>query len=187
MHINAEKWYRWTYFQGRNGDADIKRMDLWAQDGEGEREPNWETSINIYTLSCVKQIASGKMLCSTELSLVLCDDLEAWDVGWGVRREGGPRGRGYMYTYSWFISLCRGNQSKFVKQLYPNWESGVIIEGSVFGWFKFWKDARDWPFWRVKNYIPRLCNFRLQDCSPPSKQKWDAEMTSYIIRPEESK
>jgi len=39
------------------------------------------------------------VLYGTELSLALCNDLEAWDVGWGVRREGGPRGRGYIYTY----------------------------------------------------------------------------------------
>ena len=31
------------------------------------------------------------------LSSVLSDDLERWD---GVGREGGARGRGYMYTYS---------------------------------------------------------------------------------------
>ena len=32
--------------------------------------------------------------------------LEGWDVG---RREGGPRGRGYIYTYSWFPSSYSRN------------------------------------------------------------------------------
>ena len=37
---------------------------------------NWETRFDTYTLSHVKQIYSGNLLCNTELSLVLCDDLE---------------------------------------------------------------------------------------------------------------
>ena len=45
----------------------------------------------MYTLPYVKQIANGKLLYSTELSSVPCDDLE---VG-----GGGLRGREYMYTY----------------------------------------------------------------------------------------
>ena len=44
------------------------------------------------------KIASGNLLYSNrELSSVLCDDLDGWD---GEEWEGGPRGRGYMYTYS---------------------------------------------------------------------------------------
>ena len=43
-----------------------------------------------------------------ELSSVLCDDQEGW--------EGGSRGRGYMYTYSWFMLYDR-NQHNTVKQL----------------------------------------------------------------------
>ena len=31
---------------------------------------------------------------------MLCDDLRGWD---GVGGEGGPRGRGYLYTCSWRI------------------------------------------------------------------------------------
>ena len=33
-----------------------------------------------------------------KLSSALSDDLDGWDGGGGW--EGGPRGRGYMYTYS---------------------------------------------------------------------------------------
>jgi len=43
-----------------------------------------ESSIDIYTPSCGKEIASGKLLYSTgsrELSSVLCDDLEEWNEG----------------------------------------------------------------------------------------------------------
>ena len=56
----------------------------------------------IYTLPCVKQIASGKLLYGhRELSLVLCDDLEGWD--WGevrgrLKREG-------IYVYLWLIHV----------------------------------------------------------------------------------
>ena len=58
--------------------------------GKGDGK-NWENGIDIYTLLCIKQMASGKLLYSKEFSVVLCDDLEGWDVS--------PRGRGYMYTY----------------------------------------------------------------------------------------
>ena len=39
--------------QGRNGDTDIEN-GLMDTAGEGEGGKNWESSIDIYTLSCVK-------------------------------------------------------------------------------------------------------------------------------------
>ena len=50
--------------QGRNTDTNIENRHV---DTVGEREggTNWESSIEIYTLSCVKQIASGKLLDNT--------------------------------------------------------------------------------------------------------------------------
>ena len=61
---------------------------------------NLETRLNINTLPCVKQTASGNLLYmqNRELSSVLCDDLGGQD-GEGRWKEG-PRGRGYMYPYS---------------------------------------------------------------------------------------
>ena len=52
----------------------------------------WEIRIDIYTLPCVTQIASGNLLYSTGSSPALCD-LQEWDRGggsWGGRlnREG---------------------------------------------------------------------------------------------------
>ena len=41
----------------------------------------------------------------------LCNNLE----GWGG--EGGSRGRGYMYTYGWFILMFDRKQQNYVKQL----------------------------------------------------------------------
>ena len=44
-----------------------------------------------------KKISSGKLhCCNTELSWVLCDDLEGSDGD----VEGDIRGKGYMYAYS---------------------------------------------------------------------------------------
>ena len=53
---NPEKWYRWTYFQGSNRDADIKNghVDTVEEGEEGEEGMNWEIGIDINTLSCVK-------------------------------------------------------------------------------------------------------------------------------------
>ena len=38
----------------------------------------------------------------------------------GVGEGGGPRWRGYMYTYSWFMQLYSRNEHNIVKQLYSN-------------------------------------------------------------------
>ena len=77
---------------------------------------NWESSIDIYTLPCVKQIASGKLLCNRELSSVLCDD---HGVEWGGG-EADSGGRRYMHTYGWFMLLYGRNQHNIVKQLSSN-------------------------------------------------------------------
>ena len=53
--------------------------------GEEESRTNGESIINIYTLPCVTQIVSEKLLYNMEPSLVLCDDLERWFGGKGER------------------------------------------------------------------------------------------------------
>ena len=50
---NLEKWYWWTYLQGRNRDSGIENR-LMDTAREGEDETNWEGSIEIYVLQCVK-------------------------------------------------------------------------------------------------------------------------------------
>ena len=50
---NLDKWYWWTYLQGRNRDADIEN-GLVDTAGEGEDGMNWECSIETYTLPYVK-------------------------------------------------------------------------------------------------------------------------------------
>ena len=48
-HIwNLEKWYWWTYLQGRNRVANIENRLVDAV-GEGEDGMNWETGIDLYT------------------------------------------------------------------------------------------------------------------------------------------
>ena len=58
----------------------------------GEEGTNLESSIDIYTLSCVKQIV-GRCYIAQRAQLVLCDDLDRWNGGEG------SRGKGYIYTY----------------------------------------------------------------------------------------
>ena len=38
-------------------------------------------------------------------------------VGWGRRCEGGSNGRGYMYTYGWFMLRFDRKQQNSIKQL----------------------------------------------------------------------
>ena len=61
--------------------------------GEGKSGMNRESSLGIYILLCIKEIAGEKLLYNTESPT--CDDL-------GGRLRGGKegsRGRGYMYKY----------------------------------------------------------------------------------------
>ena len=48
--------------QGRNGDEDVEN-GLVDTVREGDSGTNGESSINIYTLPCVKQIACEKLVC----------------------------------------------------------------------------------------------------------------------------
>ena len=50
--------------QGRNGDSDIEN-GLVNTVGKGESGTNRESSVDIYTLPGVKQIAGKKLLCNT--------------------------------------------------------------------------------------------------------------------------
>ena len=57
---NLEKWYRWAYCKS-GIETQSERMNAWAQ-WEGQGGISWEIRIDIYTLPCVKYIASGKLL-----------------------------------------------------------------------------------------------------------------------------
>ena len=57
---NPEKWYRRTYLQGRNRDADVENGCMTRRWGQGSGM-NWEMGIDIYTLPRVKLMASGKL------------------------------------------------------------------------------------------------------------------------------
>ena len=69
--------------------------------GEGKSGTNGESSIDIYTLSCVRQTANKKLLYNNrEPSLMLCDDLKGWDGGQGGGK-GDSRGRYNSANQSW--------------------------------------------------------------------------------------
>ena len=64
---------------------------------EEEGERNSDDNIETYTFLCVKQIASGNLLCDTGSSNPdLCHNLEEWDG------EGGREG---PYVYLWLIRV----------------------------------------------------------------------------------
>lgn len=75
--------------EGRNRDTDIEKGHVdtgWERAGG----TSWESSPDMYTPSCVNQQLAGSCHTSQELSFVLCDDRDGWDVGAGreVKREG---------------------------------------------------------------------------------------------------
>ena len=67
---NLEKWYRWSYLQGRNRDPDAenKCMDTKGERGGGR---NWEVGTDIYTLLTLrmKWVTNEKWLYSTRNSI----------------------------------------------------------------------------------------------------------------------
>jgi len=83
---NLEKQDWWTYLQGRNGNTDVEHGFV-ATVREAESEMNGESSINIYTLLCVKWIAGEKLLYKTG-SPALC-----WALWWPGGGEWGREGK----------------------------------------------------------------------------------------------
>lgn len=68
---------------------------MWTQWEEGEEGTNWEIRTAVDTLPCVRQPASGNLLCDTgKAAPGLFDDLEGWDAEGGEAQEG----RGHMNT-----------------------------------------------------------------------------------------
>ena len=90
---NLETWYRWTYLQTRNRNADIKKATVSMGQGRNEMG-DWNWRINIYILPCVKQIASGNLLYSSRSSARCPVTTEGWD-GW--RGERSKRKGTYVY------------------------------------------------------------------------------------------
>ena len=64
---NLEKWYRRTYLQGKNTDADVENGCVDGSRGRG----GWDKRrLELtYTLPCITQIASGNLPHSTEISV----------------------------------------------------------------------------------------------------------------------
>lgn len=72
----------------------------WIYKGERRGGTNWDISIDICALPCVKQIASGELAIKhRKLSSILRDDLNGWDVGLGGGGREVQGGREYMYIY----------------------------------------------------------------------------------------
>ena len=91
---SLEKWYGWSYFQGRNRDPPGENRHM-ERVREGKERMNGESSPDILT-PCVSQTASGNLLSSTGSSALW------WREGQdGGEWEGGCTGRAYMHTHSW--------------------------------------------------------------------------------------
>ena len=116
MHTRKSITKRWTYLQGRNREADTEnRLVLTAGGGEG----SWIGRLGLAYIHYHMQsrYLVGSYCRVQELSVGLCDNLGGMGVGW----KRGSRGRGHMYSYSWFSLLYSRNQHDIVKQLSFNW------------------------------------------------------------------
>ena len=115
--VESKKMAQMNLLAGQEQRRRRREQTWWYRKDAKGIKMNWEAETHIYTLPCVKQIASGKLLYSTGSSVlsassVLWDDPEGW--------EGGSKQRRYMYTYNWFTLLYSRNQHNIIKQLYSN-------------------------------------------------------------------
>ena len=84
---HAEGWNSLETEPEHKKHGALKKCGHWGW-GREVGKMNWEIRSDICTLPYVRQLSSGKLLCSTrELNSVLCGD-----------QRGGPRDRGYLYT-----------------------------------------------------------------------------------------
>ena len=74
-------------------------------------ESNMETYITIYKIDSQWEFAVTSQ--GTQTGALY----QPRGVGWRGRWEGGSKGRGYMYTYGWFILRIDRKQQNSVKQL----------------------------------------------------------------------
>ena len=84
-------------------ETQVERTNLWTPSGEMRDEMDWEIGVDIYTLLilCVKYLTNGNLLYRSENSYSgLCGDLYRKEIQKRV---------GYMYMYSRFTLLYRGN------------------------------------------------------------------------------
>ena len=111
---NPEKWYRWTYLQGRNRYVDIEKGLV---DSVGGRVGRTGRAALAYIHHHVwNRELMGSFYTAQDFRSVLCDGLEGSDgVGW----EGGSRGRGVcVHTAD---SCCHtAETNSIVKQLPSN-------------------------------------------------------------------
>ena len=85
----SEKCHRWTCLQGENRDTEVENGHVtWGGRCGGI---NWGIEIDIYTVPCVKQVASRNLLYSTGAQL----DVLWWPrwVGWGWGEGEAQEGR----------------------------------------------------------------------------------------------
>ena len=75
----------------RDADVGIGPVDIGR---EWDELGDWD--LRMCTAMCKTDSQWEAAVQHREISSVLCGDLDGWDGGW----EGGPRGRGYVYTYS---------------------------------------------------------------------------------------
>ena len=106
---NLEKWHR--YKCKCRSRIDTQKYQQTCGHGAGKEGEMGHRDWHSYTTMC--KMESCCITQGAQLSALW------WSRGmaWG---GGGSRGRGYMYTYSWFTLLYSTNLQNIVKQLYSN-------------------------------------------------------------------
>ena len=94
-------------------------MDI---EGEEEGGTNWEIRTDIYTLSCVKRELVGSCCIAQGAQLSAIDDLEGWDGGGRLKRDG-------LYIHTELIHFL-------VQQKLAHYEKSLFSSSSLsaIGW-----------------------------------------------------
>ena len=134
---NLKRWHWWIYFQGSNGETNIKNRPMDRMGGEeGEGEMYGESNIEIHNTICKIDSQWEFAVWLRDLKHGLCKRLKG-EVG---RKMGGRSGREGTRVYLWLILVDAWQKTtKFYKaitfQLKNNNKN-----------FLFWTDVQWMPF-----------------------------------------
>ena len=114
MNLLAGKQWRCRHREQTYGHVGGRGGEWRACGGQAGEWDEWrEKHGNIHTAT--HKIANGNLLSDSKNSTRrLWYNLEGWDGA------GDPRGRGYTYTYGWFMLIYGRNQHNIVKQSSSN-------------------------------------------------------------------
>ena len=178
--MESRQWYWWSYLQSRNRNSDVENRGVDAGE-RGEGGVNWESSLDKYTLLCVKQKLVGGCWLAQGAKLGALWSCAQW--GWEGGREAQEEGI-YIYTYTYLLLINAAVHQKWTQHcqaiILPFFfkGNGLLIHVTV------WMDHKDQgkirkhgtnTVWFQLHEIPRVVNFKEMESRIVASRTWRNE------------